>query len=173
MANIGACFIKLGQFEDAITSYEHIMNEHADFKPGFNLILCYYAIRDAERMRKSFLKLLNVASGVDDEKYTSIRYDTFTIWKIFWLWDFKANCTFSESKGEQSLREIIQNDSLRQLERQRKALAEKTIVKAAKIIAPCIEESFGQGFDWCVSQVKQSQYIELANDLEIHKDSGY
>ena len=74
MANIGACFIKLGQFEDAITSYEHIMNEHADFKPGFNLILCYYAIRDAERMRKSFLKLLNVASGVDDEKYNSIRY---------------------------------------------------------------------------------------------------
>lgn len=74
MANIGACFIKLGQFEDAITSYEHIMNEHADFKPGFNLILCYYAIRDAERMRKSFLKLLNVASGVDDEKYTSIRF---------------------------------------------------------------------------------------------------
>lgn len=73
MANIGACFIKLGQFEDAITSYEHIMNEHADFKPGFNLILCYYAIRDAERMRKAFLKLLNVASGVDDEKYSSLR----------------------------------------------------------------------------------------------------
>ena len=81
------------------------------------------------------------------------------------------NC--SESKGEQSLREIIQNDSLRQLERQRKALAEKTIVKAAKIIAPCIEETFGQGFDWCVTQVKQSQYIELANDLEIHKALTY
>ena len=77
MGNIGACFIKMGQFEDAITSYEHIMNEHADFKPGFNLILCYYAIRDAERMRKSFLKLLNVASGVDDEKYTTLRFLRF------------------------------------------------------------------------------------------------
>ena len=85
---------------------------------------------------------------------------------------FNSN-TYSESKGEQSLREIIQNDSLRQLERQRKALAEKTIVKAAKIIAPCIEETFGQGFDWCVTQVKQSQYIELANDLEIHKALTY
>ena len=50
------------------------MNEHPDFKPGFNLILCYYAIRDAERMRKSFLKLLNVNSNVDDEKYNVIRY---------------------------------------------------------------------------------------------------
>lgn len=147
MANIGACFTKLNQFEDAITSYEHIMNEHPDFKPGFNLILCYYAIRDAERMRKSFLKLLNVNSNVDDEKYNVI----------------------SENKTEQSLCEIIQNDPLRQLESQRKNLAEKTIVNAAKLIAPCIEESFAAGFDWCVSQVKQSQYIELANDLEIHK----
>ena len=168
MANIGACFIKLNQFEDAVTSYEvssqanltwgftipgfnrfikHIMNEHADFKPGFNLILCYYALNDTERMRKSFLKLLNVSSGVDEEKYNSI----------------------SDNKSEQSLREIIQNDPLRQVERQRKALAEKTIVNAAKIIAPKIEDSFAAGFDWCVNQVKQSQYIELANDLEIHK----
>ena len=40
---------------------------------------------------------------------------------------------------------------------------------AAKIIAPLIEDSIDAGFDWCVSQVKQSQYIDLANDLEIHK----
>ena len=123
------------------------MNEHADFKPGFNLILCYYALNDTERMRKSFLKLLNVSSGVDEEKYNTI----------------------SDNKSEQSLREIIQNDPLRQVERQRKSLAEKTIVNAAKIIAPKIEDSFAAGFDWCVNQVKQSQYIELANDLEIHK----
>ena len=49
------------------------MNEHADFKPGFNLILCYYAQRDPERMRKAFLKLLNVSSGVEEEKYNTIR----------------------------------------------------------------------------------------------------
>ena len=140
------------------------MNEHPDFKPGFNLILCYYAIRDAERMRKSFLKLLNVNSNVDDEKYNVIRSVN----------SVNINCTDpnpnpSENKNEQSLCEIIQNDPLRQLEQKRKNLAEKTIVNAAKLIAPCIEDSFAAGFDWCVSQVKQSQYIELANDLEIHK----
>ena len=43
MGNIGACFIKMGLFNDAVTSYEHIMNEHPNFKPGFNLVLCYYA----------------------------------------------------------------------------------------------------------------------------------
>ena len=108
------------------------MNEHPDFKPGFNLILCYYAIRDAERMRKSFLKLLNVNSNVDDEKYNVIRY-------IRTIASTSLVNGFSENKNEQSLREIIQNDPLRQLERQRKSLAEKTIVNAAKIIAPCIE----------------------------------
>ena len=45
MGNIGACFIKLRQFNDAVSSYEHIMNEHPDFKPGFNLVLCYYALQ--------------------------------------------------------------------------------------------------------------------------------
>lgn len=98
-------------------------------------------------MRKAFLKLLNVESGVDEEKYNSA----------------------TDTKGETSLQEAIQNDPLRQLERRRKQLAEKTIVMAAKIIAPLIEDSIDAGFDWCVSQVKQSQYIDLANDLEIHK----
>ena len=104
-------------------------------KPGFNLVLCYYYLGDVEKMRKAFLKLLNVQSGVDDEKYQ----------------------TATDSKVEASLQETIQNDPLRQLERQRKALAEKTIVKAAKIIAPLVEDSFSAGFDWCVSQVKQSR----------------
>ena len=58
-------------------------------------------------MRKAFLKLLNVESGVDEEKYHIA----------------------TESKAEASLQEAIQNDPLRQLERQRKALAEKTIVQ--------------------------------------------
>lgn len=151
-ANIGACFIKLGQFQDASSAYEHIMSEHPDFKPGFNLVLCYYALRDPEKMRRAFMKLLNVASGVDDEKY-QINLD---------------------DKNEAAHQEAIQSDSLRHLERQRRALAERTIVQAAKVIAPAIQEgNFSAGFDWCVSQVKQSSYVELANDLEIHKALTY
>ena len=37
------------------------------------------------------------------------------------------------------------------------------------MIAPAIEDTFAEGFDWCIEEVKMSQRHELANDLEIHK----
>lgn len=38
---------------------------------GFNSLLCHYALGDKEKMKKTFLKLLTVSLGFDDEdKYT-------------------------------------------------------------------------------------------------------
>ncbi|CAB1347280.1 unnamed protein product [Coregonus sp. 'balchen'] len=65
--------------------------------------------------------------------------------------------------------EAIKNDKFHQMERERKALAEKLIMTSAKLISPTI----AAGFDWCVDMVKSSQYIELANDLEITKAITY
>ncbi|KAF3843514.1 hypothetical protein F7725_002363 [Dissostichus mawsoni] len=94
MQDIGVVFVRMGQYSDAITSFEHIMSESPNIKTGFNLILCYYAIGDRERMKKAFQKLISVPLGIDDE-------------------------------------------------------------------------------DKCVDIVKSSQYIELANDLEINKAITY
>lgn len=152
MQNIGVVFIKMGQYSDAITSFEHIMSEIPNIKSGFNLILCYYAIGDRDRMKKSFQKLISVPLGIDDEdKYIAVNDDP------------KTNMVI----------EAIKNDQLHQMERDRKALAEKYIMTAAKLIAPAIESSFAAGFDWCVDMVKSSQYVELANDLEINKAITY
>lgn len=52
-------------------------------------------------------------------------------------------------------------------------MAEKYIMTAAKLIAPVIEASFAVGYNWCVEVVKASQYVELANDLEINKAITY
>ena len=72
MQNIGIVFVKMGQYSDAITSFEHIMGEEPDFKTGFNLILCYYALGDREKMKRAFQKLLTVDLKIDDEdKYIS------------------------------------------------------------------------------------------------------
>ena len=46
--NIGNTFVRLGQFRDAIESFEIIMGGHPDVLTGFNLILCYYALGDVE-----------------------------------------------------------------------------------------------------------------------------
>lgn len=67
MQNIGITFVKMGQYSDAITSFEHIMSEAANFKTGFNLILCYSAMGDRDKMRSGFAKLLTVELNVDDE----------------------------------------------------------------------------------------------------------
>ena len=34
LQNIGSVFVKMGQYADAITSFEHIMSEQPDFKTG-------------------------------------------------------------------------------------------------------------------------------------------
>ena len=44
--------------------------------------------------------------------------------------------------------EAIKSDSLRKIEREKTALAEKTIMTTAKIVAPVIDGSFASGFDW-------------------------
>ncbi|CAH2225249.1 intraflagellar transport 88 homolog isoform X1 [Pelobates cultripes] len=152
MQNIGVAFVKTGQYADAINSFEHIMAESPNLKAGFNLILCYFAIGDREKMKKAFQKLIAVPLGIDDEdKYISP----------------------SDDPHANLLIEAIKNDSLHQLERERKALAEKFIMTAAKLIAPVIETSFAVGYDWCVEVVKASPYVELANDLEINKAITY
>uniref|UniRef100_A0A670HYS2 Intraflagellar transport protein 88 homolog n=1 Tax=Podarcis muralis TaxID=64176 RepID=A0A670HYS2_PODMU len=152
MQNIGVAFIKTGQYTDAISSFEHIMSTLPNLKAGFNLILCYFATGDREQMKKAFQKLIAVPLGIDDDdKYISQGDDPHTNLLI----------------------EAIKNDSLRQMERERKATAEKYIMTAAKLIAPAIETSFAVGYDWCVEMVKASQYVELANDLEINKAITY
>ncbi|KAM4795326.1 intraflagellar transport protein 88 homolog isoform 2-T2 [Rhinophrynus dorsalis] len=152
MQNIGVTFVKTGHYADAINSFEHIMSESPNLKAGFNLILCYFAIGDREKMKKAFQKLIDVPLRIDDEdKYISSGDDPHTNLVI----------------------EAIKNDSLHQMERERKALAEKYIMTAAKLIAPAIESSFADGYDWCVEVVKASPYVELANDLEINKAITY
>ncbi|XP_045444474.1 intraflagellar transport protein 88 homolog isoform X1 [Pipistrellus kuhlii] len=152
MQNIGVTFIKTGQYSDAINSFEHIMSMAPNLKAGFNLILSYFAVGDREKMKKAFQKLIAVPLEIDeDDKYISPSDDPHTNLVI----------------------EAIKNDHLRQMERERKAMAEKYIMTAAKLIAPVIETSFAVGYDWCVEVVKASQYVELANDLEINKAITY
>ena len=65
--NIGNAFVRLGQFGDAVQSYETIMGGDPDFHTGFNLILCYYALGDAEKMRRGFQKLISIPLASVDE----------------------------------------------------------------------------------------------------------
>uniref|UniRef100_A0A8C6LIT9 Intraflagellar transport 88 n=1 Tax=Nothobranchius furzeri TaxID=105023 RepID=A0A8C6LIT9_NOTFU len=146
--SIAVVFIAMGQYSDAITSLEDIMSETPNITAGFNLILCYHAAGDREKMKKAFQKLISVPLGISDEdKYIPPNDDTSSKMVI----------------------EAIKNDKLSQMERDLKARAEKYITTAAKLICPAMDASFASEFDWCVDMVKNSQYVQLANDLEFHK----
>ncbi|XP_076068805.1 intraflagellar transport protein 88-like protein nompB isoform X2 [Oratosquilla oratoria] len=152
MHNIGLVFVQMGQYSEACTSFEYIMQEDANFKTGLDLVTCYYALGDKEKMKRGFLKLLECQLDIDDdEKYTASSDDTH------------ANLIL----------EVIRNDSLRKMERQMKEEAERSILTAAKLISPVIETTFSAGYNWCVDAIKGSQYADLANDLEINKAVMY
>ena len=60
--NIGNAFVRLGQYPDAINAYENIMAtpEAPDIQTAFNLILCYYATGETEKLKHGFLQMLKV-----------------------------------------------------------------------------------------------------------------
>ena len=68
MKNIGLSHVELGQFSDAVQSFESIVDGSPDFQTGFHLILCYYALGDKERMKKGFTKLLSMDLPGDEEE---------------------------------------------------------------------------------------------------------
>ena len=54
-----------------------------------------------------------------------------------------------------------------------KTEAEQCIMMAAKIISPVIDSSYTSGYNWCIEQVKSSQYMDLAHSLDIDKAIGF
>lgn len=81
MHNIGMVFVKMGQYEEAITSLEYIMSEQPQHRPGLHLVICCRALEDRERMKSAFSLLLAVPLDVEDEeeKYSHEQVNTIKI----------------------------------------------------------------------------------------------
>lgn len=64
--------------------------------------------------------------------------------------DFSASAISWYQGDAQSdvLKEALTNDSLHRLERQDKLEGERSILMAAKLISPVIEDSFTVGYQW-------------------------
>ncbi|KAJ3194971.1 Intraflagellar transport protein 88 [Irineochytrium annulatum] len=148
MRNIGIAFIKMGQFQDAITSFESVMESNPDYHTAFNLALCYFALGDQERMKRGFQKLVSVrmppVEQYDEEGHTSL----------------------NEPVEDH---EVFNEDSLRAIARERRKAAERYIILSAKLVAPNIESNVSSGFDWVTEMIKMSPHAEISSELEIAK----
>nr|KAJ3419677.1 Intraflagellar transport protein 88 [Polyrhizophydium stewartii] len=166
MRNIGCAFIKMGQFQDAITSLEAIMEGSPDHHTGksmwltlrlgcFNLVLCYFATGDREKMKRGFQRLISIVPPAIEQNDDIIG---------------------PSSKDEPiEDHEVFNQDALRAISRDRKKAAERYITLAAKLIAPSvIDTSFSAGYDWIIDALKSSpSNADMASDLEIAKSIQY
>jgi intraflagellar transport protein 88 len=130
MRNIGISFVRLGQFHDAIQSFETVMDQAPDGQTGFNLIVCYYAVGDRDKMKKGFMQLLGVQDQLADDEEDE---DSETIDKDSLL------------KGQ---------DDLKQDMKIRKKQLQKFVQISSKLIAPVIEKDMSAGFDWVIEYLK-------------------
>ena len=167
LRNIGHAFMLMGQYDDAISSYEHVLESRPtkeldggerkvpgrDFPTAFNTLLCYFAIGDRDMMKRGFLTVLQqeLSSQPEDDRYQN----------------------FEADEHVKMVLEVVKHDVLSQSENAEKATAEKLILSAAKLISPAIESTFAAGYDWCTDQIRQSPYAWLAPELEITKAISY
>lgn len=147
--NIGIAFVKLGNFQEAIETYESILQESPDFSTAFNLLLCLYAIGDKDRLKRYFTLMLNIElPGLEEE----------------------LDEGFAHGKDDAL---VTTNDKLKEELKEKKRQAMKYIVDAAKLMAPVIEENIIEGYEWIISVIKASPYSTSQSEVEICKALAY
>ena len=140
MRNIGHASFRMGAYQDALHSYEEIMDGNPDFQAGFDLLLCYYALGDKERMKKGFLHLMSVEhEGTENDDDDDLEIDP------------------------------AQNDVLKEELREREKQGKHFVTVAGKLIAPVIEHEWVGGFDWVLDNLKTQGHDDIASEMEIHK----
>ncbi|XP_022178245.1 intraflagellar transport protein 88 homolog isoform X1 [Myzus persicae] len=150
--NIGVIFLKLGKYEDACSNFEYIMHEKPTFKAGMHALVCYYMSGNKDKSKQIFKQMLEISLDIDfEDKYA-------------------AN---SDEIEATLLAEAIKSDSLTKYEKQIKSNFEKTILNAAHLISSIIEDTFTEGYSWCLDTIKMSRYSYLAGHLEINKAVGF
>jgi intraflagellar transport protein 88 len=146
-ANIGKSYIKLGQYRNAITTFETIMSSSPDTDVGYNLVVCYYALGDVENMKRSFCALLGKTDG--DKKEDLL--DKLT--------EASSDARLHNRTGH--------SDALALREQKLEQEVEKVILKAARIISPCLDaEEWSKGYAWTLDQLWRT-HESVANQLEI------
>jgi intraflagellar transport protein 88 len=147
--NIGNAFVKLGQFQDAIESYESVMAGSPDIQTAFNLLLCLYARGDKDKMKRHFMKMLTIPipGMTEDEEEKK---------------DDEVDVT-----GEKE--DLLKEELARKLE-----LFNERIITAARLIAPKIDEKddWEKGYKWIIEQLR-NDFEGVSSKFELDMSMMY
>lgn len=159
--NIGNSFVKLGQFQDAIESYDSVMAGAGspDMQTAFNLMLCLYARGDKEKMRRHFAKMLGIPipgmTEEDEEKNNDALHGDGA--------DPDAVLSDKQDLLKESLAAKLETSNER-------------ILTAARLIAPIVEEREGDwegGYKWVIEQLRADSLEGVSSKFEIDLSMAY
>ncbi|KAJ0396128.1 hypothetical protein ATCC90586_012141 [Pythium insidiosum] len=158
--NIGAAQIKLGHYQDAAATFEDVMEGNADFQSGFNLIICYYAIGEHEKMRRGFTSLISIPmEGMSEEDEAEEEEHHAA-----------ANESKDDGVSDAAHLKTLKADGLRAEIRARRKKAMEYILVAAKLCAPALDKKdWLAGYNWVIDALKQERHEALASEMEICK----
>ncbi|XP_063715762.1 intraflagellar transport protein 88 homolog [Symsagittifera roscoffensis] len=155
--NRAIVLIKKRKYEDAADLLEQIFankDTSYDIRAAYNLLMCRYMCGDRQGMKSAFERMLRIDLNLtpDDQYFKHDKTDT--------KWN--------------ELVDAIKGDRLYHYEKSKRDKADQLVVRSAKLIAPCIEPEFSQGFDWVADQMKTAeQYKHLYNEIQISKAISY
>lgn len=145
--NIASCFVRLGQFQDAIDNYDDVMQVSADVQTAFNLMVCLFTKGDKARMRRHFTNMMTLP--------------------IIGLSEIESDIT------EDTCNDNNKHDYLKEEVTIRRTYFEDKLLQAARLIAPAIcedDDDWTEGYKWLLDQLRpenESVMSKLELDLAI------
>jgi len=152
MRNIGNAFVLMGQYKDASASYEAVTEGNPDIVTAFNLLLCYYALGDVDKLKRTFNKMLSIKSlGAEGE---------------------------DDADHDDASKDVLVDDALRTEIKQRRKQYLSYVTTAARLIAPRLDEKdWRVGYDFLIEQLRHYEMKDpssrLASELEMCKSLNY
>ena len=143
MKNIAHAYVKMNEFAEASNTYDEIISKFPDLETSYNLMLCLFSLGDKEKMKRNFTEMLNIQT----------------------FWNVSQKGQLFEDEHEKRL----QQDPLLSELNVRKTQAIKLITDCAKLIAPIIEASMEEGYEWVIEALKNSSYPDIQSEMEMSK----
>ncbi|KAJ1510065.1 Intraflagellar transport protein 88 [Coelomomyces lativittatus] len=152
LRNMGSAFVCSGQFQDAVMSYETIMETQPDHSAAFHLLLCYYALGEKDKIRMTFQRLVSIPLP---------------------MWEPNDHGTGGSCSSSQDDMYLVPEDPLKFLAITRQKHLERFFLLLAQLIAPTLDVGDENGFDTLIEMTKTSPCADLTRDLEMTKANMY
>ena len=154
--NVAMAFIRMGQYVDAANTLGEIMDNEPDVHTGFQLVVCHYAVGDKDKMKRAFIALLKLRAYESDEPDEDGD-------------DTAGGAGPGATRRGATADDVLGDDGLRQMMREKQLEARRKILQAAKLIGPKISANKELGYEFLLEEMHAHGYEFLANELEMEQ----